>query len=60
MMHPMVRMLYIGIICGVGLCNLLWMAVAFHPVSLVVATLLTVCLALIYLDHQRYYREARS
>lgn len=57
MMRPMTRMFYIGIVCGIGLCNLLWMIVDFHPVSLVVAGLTMAWLAFLYIDHSRYYRE---
>lgn len=60
MMRPIVRMFNIGIVCGIGLCNLLWMIVDFHPVSLGVASFSMVILTFLYIDSRCYYAEVQS
>lgn len=60
MMRPMVRMFNIGIVCGVGLCNLLWMIVDYHPVNLVVCAVTMAALAFLYIDYNRYYAGVQS
>lgn len=56
MMHPMVRMFWIGVNCGVGICNLIWIIVSFSPINITIAIVNMLVLFLLYGDYRHYYR----